>query len=127
MYLLIIFLSTVFSFTGLFFVVKYTDPFRSGVFGLPTAIILFYVTLFFSLTGVFTLIFFYIKVFLSKNEIYFKYINNTLRQGVFLSTIFLISLAFERFKVLNWLTAILLFLIFSLTEVYIYIRNKEIK
>ena len=56
----------------------------------------------------FTVIGFYFRVWLNKNEIYYGHVNVALRQGVLLSVIGSGCLAFQIVGVLTWLTGGLL-------------------
>lgn len=78
----------------------------------------FFLTLFVALTSTFTVFGFYFRLWLFKNEIFYKHINIALRQGVFLSLIAVFCLVFQMMRVLNWWFGILLVLIAVLLEFY---------
>lgn len=57
------------------------DPYESTGLGLS----LFFLSLFFALSGGFSIILFFLKKWKSKNEIYLKHVSISLRQGILLS------------------------------------------
>ena len=63
------------------------------------SLVLFFITLFISLSSIFTVFGFYFRVWLFKNEIFYKHINIALRQGVFLGLIAVSCLVFQMLRV----------------------------
>ena len=86
----------------------------------------FYVTLFIALSCTFTVIGFYLRVWLFKNEIFYKHINIALRQGVFLGLIAILALVFQMMRVLTWWSGFLLVIVFVLLEFYFSSQDSEI-
>ena len=120
MYLTSIFIATFFSWAGWITVITRVNP-----FGRSISLVLFYFSLFFALAGTFTLIGFYLRLFFSKNEIYFKNINISLRQGTLLSLCTIAALIFQSMRVLTWITGILLVSIVVLLEIYLITDNRK--
>lgn len=83
----------------------------------------FFVTFFIALLCTFTIAGFYLRVWIYKNEIYYSHINISLRQGILLSSIVIISLAFQLLGVLNWLSGLLLITAVLLIESYFSMKN----
>ncbi|MDD3861927.1 MAG: hypothetical protein PHP74_03515 [Candidatus Gracilibacteria bacterium] len=86
----------------------------------------FYITLFIALSCTFTVIGFYFRVWLFKNEIFYKHINVALRQGIFLGLIAVFSLVFQMMKVLTWWSGFLLVAVFVLLEFYFSSKDAEL-
>lgn len=100
-------------------VIRMLDPFQST--GLALA--MFFISLFFALTSTFTIIGFYIRMWVNKNEIYYNHINISLRQGILLALIALGCLLFQLLGVLTWWSGLLL--IGAITLIEFYIGAKE--
>jgi hypothetical protein len=103
-----------------FIVLQKLDPFEST--GLALA--LFFLSMFFALTCTFTVIGFYFRLWLSKNEVYSNYISISFRQGVLLTIIALGCIFFLMIGVLNWWSGFLLILSVSLVELY-FVAKEE--
>lgn len=86
----------------------------------------FYVTLFIALGATFAVFGFYFRVWLFKNEIFYRHINVALRQGIFLSLITVFCLIFQMMKVLSWWSGMLLILVAVLLEFYFSARDSEL-
>ncbi|MBL4693830.1 hypothetical protein JKY72_00475 [Candidatus Gracilibacteria bacterium] len=85
----------------------------------------FFLTLFIALSSTFAVLGFYFRIWLFKNEIFYKHIGTSFRQGVFLAFISVISLAFQRMQVLSWWSGMLLVVIFVLLEFYFSAKDSE--
>lgn len=85
-------------------------------------IFLFYATFFMTLTSIFALISFYLKVSAGNREVIFSHIGPSIRQSAFISLTITLLLFFEQIKVLNWWIAgilcfaVLLFELFFRTK-----------
>ena len=95
------------------------DPYES----MGLALGLFYVSLFFALTCTFTVLGFYFRVWLNKNEIYYNHINVAFRQGVLLTLIALGCLTFQILGILSWWAGLLLIAVITLVEFYFTARE----
>ncbi len=83
------------------------------------ALALFFLSLLISLTCTFTLLGFYLRKWITRNEIGVSYINTSIRQGLLLSLCTLTSLAFLMLGVLTWWNGLLVVAIIVLLEFYI--------
>lgn len=92
---------------------------------LSLALTFFFVTLFIALTSTFTLLGFYFRLWLLKNEIYYKHINVALRQGVFLSLIAVFCLVLQMVRVLNWWSGLLIVFAAVLLEFYFAAKDSD--
>ncbi len=113
-YLLSIGAATVFGWASFAVVLNKLSPFSSA----PLSLILFYASLFFALTGTFTLFLFYMRAWKARGEIHNTYLNTALRQGLLLSSMILLAIGFQRLRVLTWWDGILLLCIVLLIEFY---------
>ncbi len=83
------------------------------------ALILFFVSLFFALTATFTVVGYFFRLWLNRNEIFYNHLNISLRQGILLSIIALGCLGLQMLKILNWWLGALLIAAVTLVEFYI--------
>lgn len=87
------------------------------------AIFFFYASLFIALTATFALMGFYLRIILSREEVYLQQINIALRQGVWLALLFCVGLIFQHLQVLTWWDGVLMVLILILLEFYFMAKN----
>ncbi len=118
-YLTGILIATFFSWASWFVVVYKLSPFSQQTLALS----LFYSSLFIALAGTFALILYFLRVWANKKEIYNVHLNTSIRQGVLLSIMVIIGLAFQRLRVLTWWDGILLLAIVLLIEFYFSSRD----
>lgn len=111
-YLVYLILITVIAWTLWIMVVKYIDP----TTGLKVALLLFYLSLFFSLAGSFALMGYFLRMLTTSKEIAKHRLNISGRQGILFSVLIIISLILKAGNHLNWLTIIITILILSLIE-----------
>lgn len=97
------------------------DPYET----MSLALSFFYITLFIALVCTFTIIGFYFRVWLFRNEIFYKHINTALRQGTLLSLIAIFCLVLQMVQVLNWWTGLMLIVIAVLLESYFSAKESE--
>ena len=90
------------------------------------SLILFFITIFIALSSTFTVFGFYFRVWLFKNEIFYKHINIALRQGVFLGLIAVFCLVFQMLRVLTWWSGLLLIVIAVLLEFYFSSKEAQL-
>jgi len=121
-YISIIALSGILSWVAWLVVINKLTPYES----MGISLTFFYVTLFIALSCMFTVIGFYFRVWLFKNEIFYKHINIALRQGVFLGLIAIFSLVFQMMRVLTWWSGFLLVTVFVLLEFYFSSKDSEL-
>ncbi len=110
------------SFLALFLIILRLSPDHNMAITLP----FFFLTLFLALGSTFTVLGFYFRLWLFKNEIFYKHINISLRQGFFLGGIATLCLVFQMMRVLTWWSSILLLIIFVLLEFYFSSRDSEL-
>lgn len=113
--LLIIFVATFFSLMAWLIVLFNLDPYESTKLSLP----LFFLSFFFTLTGIFTIFLFFLKKWKSKNEVYLKHLSISLRQGVLLSICTNISLALLMLNLLRIWNGLLIVFLILLLEFYL--------
>jgi hypothetical protein len=101
--------------------------FKLSPFDYPgVSLTFFYLTLFIALSCTFSVLGFYFRVWLFKNEIFYGHINVAFRQGVFLSLITIFCLVFQMIRVLTWWSGLLLIVIVLLLESYFSARDSEL-
>lgn len=120
-YITFIAISGLFAWLGWALVLTNLSPFGN----LPLALSFFFITLFIALTSTFSVVGFYFRLWLLKNEIFYKHINVALRQGVFLSLIAVFCLVFQMVRVLTWWSGLLLVVVFVLLELYFSARDSS--
>lgn len=113
-FLIFMTLATVAAWIGWIFVLNTTDPTTTGVFGF----FLFYVTFFLSLFGTISTLGALIRLWLHPNDVQFRLIINSFRQGFILTCLFVSALFLLSFDLLRWWSAILLIILFSLVELF---------
>lgn len=107
---------------GFFLVITKLSPLdHTGI-----SLSLFFATFFMAVSSTFTVLGFYFRVWLFRNEIFYKHINIALRQGVFLALIAVFCLIFLMLKLLNWWTGLLLISVVVLLEAYFSSRDSEL-
>lgn len=113
-YLLIIGAAGLVSWMAWFVVIQKLDPYES----IGLAMAMFYISLFFALTCTFTVLGFYLRLWLNKNEIYYHHIQIAFRQGLLLTVIALGCLTFQLMGILTWWSGLLLIAAVTLIEFY---------
>lgn len=121
-YIAIIGCSGLLAWLGWFLVYTKLSPYET--MGLSLAF--FFTTLFIALSATFAVVGFYFRVWLFKNEIFYKHINVALRQGIFLSLIAVFCLIFQMMKVLSWWSGLLLVVSAVLLEFYFSAKDSEL-
>lgn len=118
-YLFGIFISTCLFWAAFLLIFFNTNPQEGG----SLIIFFFFASLFFALWGSFTLIDFYLRVFISKNEIYYANINIALREGFLFALAVLLLLGLKIAEILNFLNLFLLILAIISLEFYFLAKN----
>ncbi len=119
-YLAIIGSAGVLSWIAWVVVINKLDPFASTGVSLG----LFFLSLFVALICTFTVVGFYFRVWLNKNEIYYNHINIAFRQGVLLTFLAIGSLAFQLLGVLTWWSGLLFIAAITLVEFYFMAKEQ---
>jgi hypothetical protein len=110
--------STVLALAGWGLIVYFIDPQKSGILGQ----ILFYLSLFLVLSGLFILILTKIHRKREGAEAQFVYIGMSFRQGILLALLSTILLIFQSLKVLTWWDGLLAVVAIFLAELYFLSR-----
>lgn len=118
-YLAIIGVAGVVSWIAWVVVMNKLDPMQSPGLALG----LFYVSMFFALACTFTVVGFYFRVWLNKNEVFYNHIHIAFRQGLLLTVIALGCLTFQLLGVLTWWSGLLLIGVVTLVEFYFAARE----
>jgi len=121
-YFLGIMSATLISIIAFLLVIYRLSPFGAGN---ETAIVLFHLSLFLALTGLLTILNFYLRLLLKIGPVYAYHLNIALRQGALLSIMVIIMLIFQSLRVLTWWDGLLLLIIISLIE--LFFAGKESK
>lgn len=98
---------------GLFgFVVYNINPEKTNVLGLT----LFFFSLFIALAGTFTLLGFFLRLQIMREELAFRSVSAAFRQSFMLSILIIIFLLMIKWKVFNWLNLGLLIIVMIAAE-----------
>lgn len=98
------------------------DPFESKGLALG----LFFLTLFIALTCTFSIVGFYLRLWLNHNEFFYQHIHLALRQGFLLAVIVNGCLTFQILRVLTWWSGVLLILTVTFVEMYFVAKDPEL-
>ncbi len=118
LYLIGMGLGTILCLASFILVIVYINPQESPVFG-PAAL---FASLFLGLTGLFTLIGYFLRVIVSKNEVLFSHIAPSFRQGILLAAGFTGLFILQAFRILTWWDALILIAMIILFEFYFLSR-----
>ncbi|PIP28263.1 MAG: hypothetical protein COX29_02065 [Candidatus Moranbacteria bacterium CG23_combo_of_CG06-09_8_20_14_all_35_22] len=110
---------TLFSFFSLGAVIFYVDPENSGMIG----IFLFYLAVFFVLSGIFNLILLFIRRIFLGHEMAVENIELSFRQGILLAIIAIGILILQSYQMLVWWDALLVVAGVFLIELYFLSRD----
>jgi len=76
-----------------------------------------------AIAGTFALIFYFLRFWARKTEIRNAHLNTSLRQGILLSLMLVVGLAFQRLRILTWWDGLLLLAIILLLEFWFISRD----
>lgn len=120
-YLILMSLGAAMCWTAWFFLILTVDPEHAGW----TGFIFFYISLFLAMLGTFSVAGFLIKKKLLKDDdIVFRHVKRTFRQGAFVSAFLVAILLLLQGRYLNWWNGILLFIFFIILEGIIFSNRK---
>lgn len=119
-YLIIILVAALLAWTAFVTVIFKFNPYEST----SVALAFFYLSLFIALSCSFTLIGYFFRMWLYKNEVFYLHINVSLRQGVLLSLIAISCLVLLMLDVLTWWSGGLLITAAVLLEFYFASREE---
>lgn len=120
MYLILMSLVSVCAWVAWFIVVHAIDPIRSGFLGF----FLFFVTLGVAVLASSTLLGTLVRVWAKQDEVVYRHVVRSLRQGIILTTLFLISLILSGLGLLMWWVLVLLVFIATILEI-IFLGSTE--
>jgi hypothetical protein len=113
-------LLTLFSLVAFAFVVNFVDPEKAGAVGK----LLFYLTLFFSLSGIFNLLLLGIRKRTMGEDTAVLNVGLSFRQGILLAILFSGLLALQSLRFLTWWDGLLLLVVIFVVE--LYFLNKQV-
>jgi len=102
------------SLISLIFILSNIDPYNASVLNF----VLFYLSFFITIAGLFILLEFYLRKLIIKNRIQFKLLKASFRQGILISIILTSFLLLQSFKILNLLTGAIIILLTIIFEIY---------
>lgn len=106
--------ATVFCWIAWGLILLYVNPGEAGIVGLAG----FYVSLFFSLVGTFTLLGLTLRIWFSHNEVLFAHVGVSFRQAILLAVVSVGCMLLQQFQVLNWWDGALFAISVALLEFY---------
>jgi hypothetical protein len=118
-YVFLVALTLLLSGGAMLLVLTRLDPFQDKLL----AIVLFYLSLFFFVSSLTTLLGYVMRVLLYPHEMTLNHFNVSLRQGMILAMLVVSLLIFQSFRRLFVWDAILLFLIAFLVEIYFVAKD----
>jgi len=107
-------LSTLVALASLGLVIRFINPFRDGALGLT----LFYISLYFSITGLATLFLFWLRRKFSKNEVAYTNVGISFRQGMLVALAVSVLFVLQSFRLLLWWDAGLVIVAVLLVELW---------
>ena len=121
LYLLFMTIATTLCWAVWFIVISNINPDQGGMFGY----LLFYISLFLSLSGTISIIGFLIRKKIDKKDIVvFHHVRHTFRQGILVSSLMILALFMQQLQMLNWLTGILGIAVFLILESIFFAGRK---
>jgi len=121
-YIILLSITSITGWIGWFLVVTRMDPEELiGVF----PYIMFYSTLFLAVTGTVSILSFYIRQWITKNEIYFEHLNIAIREGILAGFTVVGILFLQYFRVLTVWDALLIFIAMILLEIFVISKKRD--
>jgi len=117
-YIIGMLIATLFCLSSFILVLFYINPFETNILG----VICFYLSLLFSLTGIFTLLGFYIRKWLTHNEIIFAHVGISFRQAFLFSLCIIGCLILQSMRMFSFWTGGLLVASICLLEFFFLAR-----
>lgn len=118
-YVILMTLSTIICITAFIMVLLFINPETSGFIGY----LCFYISLFFSLLGSFSLVLLIIRLFIKKQELPYKHLGISLRQSLWFSILIVVTLILLGTNMFTWWTAGLLLSALFLLEGFFLIQS----
>jgi len=120
-YLILMTISTFFCWLAWGMVLFFIDPTQAGFIGL----LFFYLSLFLALTGTISLIGFFLRTLILKNEIVFRHVIISFRQAVFFSMVIVGSLFLESKDLFTWWNITFLVLFLTVLEFFFISQRRR--
>jgi len=120
-YLILMTISTFFCWLAWGMVLFFIDPTQAGFIGL----LFFYLSLFLALTGTISLISFFLRTLILKNEIVFRHVIISFRQAVFFSMVIVGSLFLESKDLFTWWNITFLVLFLTVLEFFFISQRRR--
>ena len=112
-YLILMSVATAVCWLAWLFVIFNLDPTTAGTLGLS----FFYFSSFFALIGTFATLGFWMRELFSKtDEVEFRIVKKTFRQGIVLSVFIILTLFLQQKEMLNWWTGTIILVMLFITE-----------
>ena len=122
-YLLLIFLATMLFWAAWILIILKVDPYIGG----RNMIILFFISLFLSLTGLLTLIGFLLRIWFSKNELINLYLRPSVRQAILISLCIIVLLSIQILRLVNIWSGLLIVLAILSLEFFFRTKKEKVK
>jgi hypothetical protein len=113
-YIILMILATLACYLGLGAILFFFDPFASGFW----ALILFYASLFLALVGTFALIGLISRLIFTRDNLVFKKVTASFRQGIWLAILSCIALYLNKIKLVDWRYLLPLVFALALLELF---------
>ncbi len=121
-YILILSLTSLTGWGAWLLVIMRLDPEEiTGAFPM----VMFYSTLFLAILGTASIISFYIRLWITKNEIFYEHLNSSIREGFLIALTAITLLWLQYYRVLSIWDAGLLGIAMVLLEVFLISRKKD--
>jgi len=111
-YLIVMFLATILSLTALYIVIHSVNPLATNLLGF----VLFYISLFFAITGVLSLFGFCLRYIFQKNQFITHAVLVSFRQAVLLAILVIVSLYLQSQNLVAWWNLLILICILMVIE-----------
>ncbi len=109
------------SLISLIFILIKVDPYNTTAL----VFVIFYLSFFIAVAGLFTLAGFYLRRLIVKNKIPFRLFKTSLRQGILISFILTGFLLLQSFRILKWWSGGIIVLVILVIEIYFGRKNYE--
>ncbi|MBU4360816.1 hypothetical protein KKC16_01435 [Patescibacteria group bacterium] len=119
-YLILMILATLFCWTAFLIVVYSVNPLQTVFLGF----VLFYVSLFFSVTGLAAIIGFLVRYFFNKNQFIGQQVKIAFRQGIWFGVLIIVSLFLQSQGLIAWWNLLILLIILASLEM-MFLKNNN--
>ena len=120
-YLILMILATLFCWAAFFIVVYSVNPLQTVFLGF----VLFYVSLFFAVTGLASIIGFLVRYFFNKNQFIIQQVKIAFRQAVWFGVLIIVGLFLQSQGLIAWWNLLILLIILTSLEMMFLKNSKE--